>query len=200
MALHRLERDLGDLLGRFPEEALGGGMKRSLVFLDLDLGDTVHQDGNALRRVDLGRRDVEGHHFEREAVPGMEQRNHHVRASGDELHPSAAGDHDDLVRSRLLEKGEVGEDVPHDRDGDDRESGQHEYVSENQLHCRRPSFFDCSLAISSTQREASSPPSSEPSLELPSGLRARELPGRERCTAVRRRVPRPPPFRPWESE
>ncbi len=134
VALHRFERDLGDLLGRFSEEALGGGMKRSLVFLDLDLGDTVHQDGNALRRVHLGRRDVESHHFEREAVPGMEQRNHHVRASGDELHPSAAGDHDDLVRPRLLEKGEVGEDVPHDRDGDDRESGQQEYVSENELH------------------------------------------------------------------
>ena len=141
MALYRLERDLGDLLGRFPEEALGGGMKRSLVFLDLDLGDTVHQDGNALRRVASG--------VVTSRVITSSERLFQVWNSGITM---SAPPVMNFTRPRpettmtsfgpaFFEKGEVGEDVPHDRDGSDRESGQHDYVSENQLHCRRPSFL-----------------------------------------------------------
>jgi hypothetical protein len=95
VALHGLQRDPRDLLRRLSQEPLGGGVKRGLVFPDLDLRDAVHHDGDSLRGVDLGGRHVEGHDFERQAVPGFEQRDHHVGAPGDELHPRPARDHDD---------------------------------------------------------------------------------------------------------
>ena len=51
----------------------------------------------------------------------MEERDDHVGAAGDELHPAAAGDDDHLVGPGLPQEGEIGEDVADDRDGEDAE-------------------------------------------------------------------------------
>jgi hypothetical protein len=118
VALHD-QADQPLALGRLlAQELLGRGLDALRVRLDLDLGDRLDRDRDALAGVQvLGRRDVERHQLERQLLGALDHRQHD--RAGPPHDPSAAEAVDDqrLVRPDLAVK------PGHDREQEEDDQG-----------------------------------------------------------------------------
>ena len=85
MALHGLQADPKDLMGRLPAELLGRELQHLLGgAVDLDLGGADDGDGDALAGVDPGTVDLQSHRVQGDPLDRLDAGEHQGPPSGDE--------------------------------------------------------------------------------------------------------------------